>query len=113
VSGPSVLAGGRTAWTVVWIDPPSTSCSFNASWATGAVIGHPNQTTLTNAGISTSGQYSWGIVGNRDSWELLWTAGNVIGAAQSGDALTLHYFDSNTIVDSSWVFTRCPAGNLC
>ncbi|WP_139559168.1 hypothetical protein [Methylotetracoccus oryzae] len=113
VAGPSVLAGGRTAWTVVWIDPPTTSYSFNANWATGAVTGHPNQTTLNNAGITSSGQYSWGIVGNRDSWELLWTEGAIIGAAQSADALTLHYFGSDTIETSSWVLIRCPAGNLC
>jgi len=111
VSGPSVLPGGRTTWSMDWIDPTSGHY-FNASWATGAVKGHPNETTLNNAGITTT-PYSWGIVGANFAFLGNWYVGGIIGSAQLGDTLTLHWFYNDTIEDASWVFTRCPAGNLC
>ena len=111
VSGPSVLAGGRTGWTMNWIDP-GAGAYFNATWATGAVTGHPNGTTLTAFGITTT-TYSWGVIGSNNGFLANWFAAYVFGAAQLGDVLTLHYFHNDTAENAAWVFTRCPAGNLC
>jgi len=112
VSGPSVLAGGRTGWTISWIDPTAGN-HFNATWATGAVTGHPNETTLKAYGITTTA-YSWGVIGSNNHVFLSgWYPSYVFGAAQTGDTLTLHYFESDTVEDAAWIFTRCPAGNLC
>ena len=111
VSGPSVLAGGRTGWTLTWIDP-TVSAHFNATWATGAITGHPNEATLKLWGFTTTA-YSWGVIGSNSGFIGSWFPSYVFGAAQLGDVLTLHYFESDTVENSAWVFTRCPAGNLC
>ena len=112
VSSPGVLPSGRTSWAIT--KSPHSTCNdtFDASWVTGPITGHPHQAKLKNAGITYSG-YSWGNVGQSDyvsigEFPFGWDAGYIIGAEQTGNQLTLHLFFSDNVEDSNAVFTLCP-----
>ncbi len=100
-SGPIAVAGpgvggpaGQAAWTV---QGTSSSCTAPpaATWYTGSIATNPLKARLQQAGI-TQTQYSYGIVGNGPPICNYWfQPGNLIGAQQVGNTLTLVSFTWN------------------
>ena len=91
VSGPAVIPGGRAMWRIQQTAP--AGFVFEASWATGAVAGHPFISQLTRNKI-TSTLYAWGVVGaidRRDTFKL--NVNEVVGAQQIGNQLVFHLYD--------------------
>jgi hypothetical protein len=112
VTGPSVIPGTtRTTWSLAFVTGADAS-QFSMSWVTGPITGHPNQSSLTARSITTTA-YSWGIVGAVSPISGLfpfngWLNANVVGAAQAGDQLVLHYFKAgDNIEDASVSLTYC------
>jgi hypothetical protein len=112
LTGPSVIPGTtRTVWSLAFTAGTYVT-QFSMSWVTGAIAGHPNESSLKSRNI-TSTAYSWGIVGNstgQKSGFPFYNWGNyayVVGAAQAGNQLVLHLFkDINNIEDSSVSLTK-------
>jgi hypothetical protein len=107
VSGPGASSGGRTSWAIrKTTDFCLNGFKLNAAWVTGPIKGHPNQASLQTAKIIYPG-YSYGTVG--EPYSNGWSSGDIIGADQSGNQLTLHLFrPNNNVEDSNAVFTLCP-----
>jgi hypothetical protein len=118
VGSPGIGPGGRAAGSIN--SRPrllgSSTCRtdrLSVSWVTGPIQGHPNEAALTAAGI-TSTTLSWGAVSVMDDncsdvndypgWE----NGNIIGAIQTGNQLSIHNFGNDNAEDSVLVFTLCP-----
>ena len=111
VGGPNVAAGGRTSWSLAAV--PSASGFFaSLAWTTGPVVGHPNQASL-NARTITSTAFSWGTMGAHNDFFsntpfYVWSNGNVVGASQTGNTLSLHLFsDLNAVEDSTTTLIFC------
>jgi hypothetical protein len=91
VSGPAPIVGGRTMWRIQRITP--AGYIFEASWATGAVSGHPFQTQLTRNKI-TSTVYTWGVVGASNDVTLFYLNINeILGVQQIGNQLVFHLYN--------------------
>lgn len=99
VSSPGVPPGGRVMTSI-----SSSGFYFNsASWVSGPVTGHPYETALKKAGI-TSNAMTWGMVGT-GSWGCLDT-GTIIGVVQTGNQLTITGFGIDNIPDCSVVLNK-------
>jgi hypothetical protein len=87
---------------------------FNASWTSGPINGHPDEAKLKAAGI-TSTAYSWGVMGTAGAFTKGsgWRAGDIIGAIQTGNQLTLVNFGDDNKSDASLTFDLCPADKPC
>ena len=104
VGGPNVAAGGRTSWSLA-ANPSASGFYASVAWTTGPVVGHPNQASLNLRSI-TSTAFSWGTMGaSNDSpssspfyW---WYSGDVVGASQTGNTLSLHSFHNLDAVEDS------------
>lgn len=103
VGGPNVAAGGRTSWSLA-ANPSASGFYASVAWTTGPVVGHPNQASLNLRSI-TSTAFSWGTTGpNNDSsggplyW---WYSGDVVGASQTGNTLSLHSFHNLDAAEDS------------
>lgn len=120
LSGPSAIPGStRTAWSLAFTSG-SQAKQFSASWTTGPIAGHPNQSSLGRIKMTSTAYtgYSWGIAGNVayissdfpfDEWG---NQGNVIGAVQAGEQVVLHLFkigDEDSVEDDSVSLVRCAA----
>jgi hypothetical protein len=106
VSGPAIIPGGRVMWQIQETAP--AGFVFEASWATGAVTGHPFQAQLNrNKIISTL--YTWGVVGKINSFTVFTlNVTDVLGAQQIGNQLIFHlYNDFNAIETSTAILTLC------
>ncbi len=119
VSGPTVAGAGRTSWSIL-MTKPGTSCStctFQGSWTTGPIAGHPLQTKLTAQNI-TIPAYSWGTVATGASNQSgLFNCSNgnfIVGFAQIGNQMNLHGYCANTNVENV-IFTLnlCTTANPC
>ena len=85
LGGPGIGPGGSTAWSF-----SSNYTPFSATWYTGPLTANPEYARLTAAKI-TSAAYAYGIsgIGGIDG---NWLAGSLIGAAQTGNTLTISSF---------------------
>lgn len=91
VSGPAVIPGGRVMWRIQSSAP--AGYVFEASWATGAVAGHPFQSQLTRNKI-TSTLYAWGVVGTINNFSPFFlNVDEVVGAQQIGNQLVFHLYN--------------------
>jgi hypothetical protein len=114
VQGPAALSGGRTKWTLAWVPPAGKTGSFNLTWATGAVTGHPFEGVLKRYGITAS-TYSWGLVGQEATGTAGWVnppfggwaTDYAFGAWQTGDQLELHVFGTGSTEYTHVFLTRC------
>ena len=107
VGAPGVVGGGRVSGSIAESD---CSVTFNASWVSGPIAGHPNEGALKVAGITFQG-YSWGVLGGvDDNWQDRgWDQGDLIGVVQSGQQLIIHNFGNDNKEDTSAVFTFCSS----
>jgi hypothetical protein len=88
--------------------PCSNPGIFNASWFTGPVAGHPDQTLLTAAGINNNA-LKWGRVG-ASRIGTPWEQGDILGAAQSGNSLLLrNYGPEDNVSDGELTFLKCES----
>jgi len=119
VSGPGVLDGGATLWSLS-ASPGADPCTFpnNATWYVGPAANSPWAARLAKVGI-TSAAWSYGVagapncsitgVGSGD-----WQANILIGISQVGDTLTIVSFtyggsDSSTPRDQITYTLTAPA----
>lgn len=105
VGTPGVAGGGRITGSIA---ESNCSVTFNASWVSGPIVGHPNEAALRAAGITFQG-YAWGVLGEvGDNWlEQGWEPGDLVGVVQSGQQLIVHNFGNDNKEDTSAVFTLC------
>ncbi len=117
VGSPGVGSGGRISGSIQRIND-SNCDTFNASWTSGPITGHPNQAKLNAAGI-TSTAYNWGVMGTAGTTTASsngvrgWQAGDIIGAVQTGNQLSLVNFGIDNKADTALAFTLCPTANPC
>ncbi len=91
VSGPAVIPGGRVMWRIQSTAP--VNYVVEASWATGAVAGHPFISQLTRNKI-TSTLYAWGVIGAINNFNPFFLNENeVVGAQQIGNQLVFHLYN--------------------
>ena len=96
VNGPGVTAGGATEWSLA-VAKGANSCTYPVSgtWYVGAptAANNPLAARLKKAGI-TSTAYSYGILGGSNAGcpDNHFDPGTLIGASQTGNALTLVSF---------------------
>lgn len=115
LAGPSVVTGTtRTAWSLTLIKSANnTLYNFSLNWITGPIAGHPIEAMLTSNKL-TSTAYSWGTVGTggfpAGYTFSYWLTNNIVGAIQTGNQLTLHYYlnHGNNVEDGSASLTYCP-----
>lgn len=120
VSGPGAAAGGRTTWGIILTKSISSSigaCNggsqINGSWTTGPIAGHPLASRLTAQGISSTA-YSWGTVTASLFAPLANCSGDAVGAAQSGNLLSLNGFCSgNSVQTEVLTLNLCTTVNPC
>ncbi|MGH8499436.1 MAG: hypothetical protein ACRERV_11615 [Methylococcales bacterium] len=112
VGSPGVLPGGRAAASMN-SRPAYCADGFNAAWFCGPIAGHPNEAALRSAGI-TSTSLCWGSVqvtnndkSNYDTYPG-WQTGDIIGAVQIGNQISIHNFGNDNIENGVLVFTLCP-----
>ena len=111
VSGPAIISGGRVMWTIQETAPAGVI--FEASWATGAVVGHPFQAQLTRNKI-TSTLYAWGVVGAINSFNTFFlNVNDVLGAQQIGTQLIFHLYNDFTAVETSTAALTLCATSAC
>jgi hypothetical protein len=113
VGSPGVGSGGRISGSIQRITCSSSNV-FNASWTSGPITGHPHQAKLNAAGI-TSTAFNWGVMGTAGPTTVGsgWKAGDIIGAVQTGNQLTLQNYGVDNKADAALVFTLCPTANPC
>jgi hypothetical protein len=124
LSGPGVLSGGRTSWSLLLTKPSAScgaACQLQANWFTGPIAGHPLQARLTLQNItSTTANYSWGTV-NGSKASLLsvcngssGVASDIVGFVQSGNQLGLHGFCAgNNLETHLLTLNLCTTANPC
>ncbi|WP_411728103.1 hypothetical protein [Methyloglobulus sp.] len=113
VGSPGVGSGGQISGSIQRIN--GSNCdTFNASWTSGPITGHPHQAKLNAAGI-TSTAYNWGVMGTAGGQTVVsgWKAGDIIGAVQTGNQLSLVNFGVDNKADTVLAFTLCPTANPC
>ena len=111
VGGPNVAAGGRTSWSLA-ANPSASGFYASVAWTTGPVVGHPNQAGLNLRSI-TSTAFSWGTIGAHNDFSsslpfYIWYNGDVVGASQTGNNLSLHLFHNlDAVEDSTMTLIFC------
>ena len=113
VGSPGVGSGGRISGSIQRVTCSSGNV-FHASWTSGPITGHPLQAQLNAAGI-TSTAYNWGVMGTAGNQTVVsgWKAGDIIGAVQTGNQLSLVNFGVDNKADTALAFTLCPTANPC
>jgi hypothetical protein len=113
VTGPAPIAGGRVMWRIRQETVGANPEVYEASWASGAVAGHPFQPQLASRTI-TSTIYSWGVVGafhpitTAHVFYPITVVNGVVGAQQIGNQLVIHAFwNGDHIEDGSATLTLC------
>lgn len=107
VTGPNVIPGGNTVWSLTASGDPSV-CIYppSATWYVGAPTSpnNPNATRLAKAGI-TSTAYSYGTSGNPSNSNCnpndAWSGGTLIGVSQTGNSITISSFSTLGFSDST------------
>lgn len=116
VSGPGATTAGRSNWAILWTKHGTNypaSWSFQGTWTTGPVAGHPIQPILTRQGI-TSNAFSWGTVQTNIGNFLNCAANEAIGYVQVGNQLVMHGFCANTTTETQqYQLSLCTATNPC
>jgi hypothetical protein len=90
VSGPGVLDGGATAWSLVTASgaDPNTNPQ-SATWYVGPIANNPYADRIKRAGI-TSTAYSYGIIScGNNGCDRGFGSGALIGVSQAGNTLTI------------------------
>lgn len=113
VGAPGISTGGRISGSILRITG-SPNDTFNATWTSGPIAGHPNQAKLTAAGI-TSTTYNWGVMGTAgpSTQTSGWKAGHIIGTVQNGNQLSIVNFGDDNKADATLSFDLCPTANPC
>jgi hypothetical protein len=120
VNGPGATTAGRTNWNVLMTKPGTlcSTCSFEGSWTTGPIAGHPLETKITAQGIKLS-SYSWGTittnssVHNSDLWYCSYY-NRIVGFVQVGNQLTMHGFcNANNVENKQYTLSLCTVANPC
>jgi hypothetical protein len=101
VSGPGVISGGSTEWSLA-ASPGAYPYTYPASatWYVGALSDSPLAARLQAAKI-TSTAWSYGVVGSAP-WTIdggKWFTNSLIGVSQIGNTLTIVDFTDNNSVD--------------
>ncbi len=86
LGGPGVGPSGSTAWSF-----SSNYFPASATWYTGPLTLNPEYARLNTAKI-TSPAYAYGTAGSVNCYETHWSPGVIIGAAQTGNNLTISSF---------------------
>ncbi len=96
VSGPGITTGGATEWSLA-AAPGNNYYSYpmSATWYKGPIASNPLAARLKAAGI-TSTAWSYGIAGSTCGCSQ-WLTDTLIGVSQTGNALTIVSFTSNSI----------------
>jgi hypothetical protein len=105
VTGPGVVPGGTTVWSLVSSSDPSV-CTYplSGTWYVGPLTNSSLAARLKKAGI-TSTAYSWGVAGNPSAScdpGLNWSGGSIIGVSQTGNSITFSSFTSDGAFDKSY-----------
>ncbi len=113
VGAPGVGTGGRISGSISRVVTVGDD-EFSATWTSGPIAGHPNQAQLTTAKI-TSTAYNWGTMGTMGTYKPgpPWNAGDIIGAIQSGNQVSIVNFGNDNIADATLSFDLCPTANPC
>jgi hypothetical protein len=107
VSGPGVISGGSTAWSIS-ANPEADSCTFpnSATWYVGPIDNNAMAARLKKANI-TSTAWSYGISGGGiafscgGSLSFHWGNGSIVGVSQTGDTITFASFTNNSFDQAS------------
>jgi hypothetical protein len=107
VSGPGVVVGGTTVWSLT-ASPDASTCTYPASatWWVGppSSTNNPLYIRLQNAKISSTA-FSYGTIGSVGSSSCpesdYWGRGTLIGVSQTGNQLTISSFSTFGSIDSS------------
>lgn len=94
LSGPAQVGATRTAWTLICAD-----CIVSMNWTTGSPVGHPDIGSRPIAQQLAPG-FSYGIAGENgsgDEFSLGYGVGDLIGARQIGNTLTVALFNRGGI----------------
>lgn len=105
VTGPGVVPGGTTVWSLVSSSDPSV-CTYplSGTWYVGPLSNNPLAARLKKVGI-TSTAYSWGVAGNPSAScdpGLNWSNGSIIGVSQTGNSITFASFTSDGAFDKNY-----------
>ena len=109
VTGPGVVAGGTTVWSLVSSSETSV-CTYplSGTWYVGPLSNNPLAARLKKVGI-TSTAYSWGVAGNPGlnnspscNPGLNWSNGSIIGVSQTGNSITFSSFTSDGAFDKNY-----------
>lgn len=115
VGGPGAVSGGRTSWSIL-LTKKCTSCTsaaLSGSWTTGPIAGHPIAPTLKAQGITSTG-FSWGTVTSINNGGLYYCEGDAVGAAQSGNVLSLNgYCDHTSVQTTVLSLSLCTTADPC
>jgi len=106
VSGPGVVAGGYTDWSLSEAAGATATCPYStsATWYVGSPTStnNPLYARLKKVGI-TSTAYSYGTLGNSSCQpNENWDAGSLIGVSQTGNAITVSTFSQRYSADSNY-----------
>jgi hypothetical protein len=130
VAGPAHVGVGRTSYSIRLRTAASSCrppCTFNGSWTTGAILGHPLQPQLDTQGIINP-IYSWGRVTGSPSHYIYTRNGmqyceradynRIVGFTQVDDHLNLHGFcngggHGNNIENVVFTLILCSTTNPC
>jgi len=107
ISGPGVVPGGTTVWSLTSSSDPNV-CTYPASatWYVGSPtsLGNPLYARLKKAGI-TSTAYSYGSAGNLSNSSCnpndAWSGGSLIGVSQTGNSITIASFTTLGFADQN------------
>ena len=99
VTGPGIAEAGTTAWT---LSSTGEVCGLpsTGNWYAGSISSNPYASRITAAGI-TSTDFSYGIVGTPNANCYPFASGNLIGASQVGNTLTIADFSAGNGTDGS------------
>jgi hypothetical protein len=106
VSGPGVVVGGTTVWSLT-ASPNASTCTYPASatWWVGppSSTNNPLYIRLQKAGI-TSTAFSYGTIGSASAADCTdsdyWGRGTLVGLSQTGNQLTISSFSTFGTIDS-------------
>jgi hypothetical protein len=99
VSGPGVTDGGATEWSLNLTTDVSDTNTCNrpnprsATWYVGPTASNPVAARLKSAGI-TSTAWSYGVASASQCLSCTWSSGALIGASQTGNAITIASFST-------------------
>ena len=107
VSGPGVVAGGFTDWSLSAASGSTASCQYptSATWYVGSPTSssNPLYARLKKAGI-TSTAYSYGTLGSGScnyNNAGYWQSGALLGVSQTGSAITISSFSYDSTDNST------------